>query len=162
MRKVLLVLSMVALTFSMNAQLNYNSWKSSSVIDDFGDPTGAFVKVLYGKGTFSNSVTSNSELIVRFTDWGDALTVAIFEYGRTPSASITYTSEYGIIRVKKEDGTVLKLKTFAPKSGGLYFSDDSYEAIMEVLGVSGVFKFQFRESDFGASGQSSYSFKLNN
>ena len=163
MRKAVLVLAMVALTFSMNAQLNYDKWQTVVTTDNFGDPTGDSVSRIFGKGVFSNSATSNSELIVKFVNWGDAMTLSLYEYGSAPGASISYKSAFGVINVKKDDGTIVKVKAFANKNGGLYFSDDDYTSLMEVInGDSSVLKIQFDERDFGLSGSSSYSFKLNN
>ena len=163
MKKVVLVLTMVALTFSMNAQLNYDKWQIVVTTDDFGDPTGDSVIRIFGKGVFSNSATSNAELIVKFVNWGDAMTLDLYEYGRTPGASISYKSAFGVINIKEDDGTVVQVKAFANKNGGLYFSDNDYISLMEVInGGSSVLKIQFDERDFGLSGSSSYSFKINN
>jgi hypothetical protein len=163
MKKVLLVLAMIALTFSMNAQLNYDKWQVVVTTDEFGDPTGESVSRIFCKGVFSNSATSNSELIVKFVNWGDAMTLDLYEYGRTPGASLSYKSAFGMINIKKDDGTVVKVKAFANKDGGLYFSENNYTSLMEVInGDSTVLKIQFDERDFGLSGSSSYSFKLNN
>ena len=163
MKKVVLVLTMVALTFSMNAQLNYDKWESVITTDEFGDPTGDSISRIFGKGVFSNSATSNSELIVKLSDYGDALFLDIYEYGRTPSASLSYKSAFGVINIKKDDGTVVQVKAFAGKSGGLYFSKNNYTSLMELInGDSTVLKIQFDERDFGLSGSSSYSFKINN
>ena len=163
MKKALLVLAMVALTFSMNAQLNYDKWQVVVTTDDFGDPTGDSVIRIFGKGVFSNSATSNAELIVKFINWGDAMTLDLYEYGRTPGASISYKSAFGVVNIKEDDGTVVQVKAFANKNGGLYFSDNDYVSLMEVInGGSSVLKIQFDERDFGLSGSSSYSFKINN
>jgi len=163
MKKLVLLLGMVAFTFSMNAQLNYDKWETVVTTDNFGDPTGESVSRIFGKGVFSNSATSNSELIVKFVDWGDAMTLDLYEYGRTPGASVSYKSVFGVINIKQDDGTVVQVKAFANKNGGLYFSDDDYVSLMEVInGDSSVLKIQFDERDFGTSGSSSYSFKINN
>ena len=163
MRKIVLVFAMVALTFSMNAQLNYDKWQVVVTTDEFGDPTGDNVSRIFGKGVFSNSATSNSELIVKFVDWGDAMTLDLYEYGRTPGASLSYKSAFGEIKIKEDDGTVVKVNAFANKNGGLYFSDENYVALMKVINRgSSVLKIQFDERSFGLSGSSSYSFKINN
>ena len=163
MRKVLLVLSMVALTFSMNAQLNYDKWETVVTTDDFGDPTGESVSRIFGKGVFSNSAASNKELIVKFVDWGNSMTLSLYEYGKAPSASLSYKSALGTVNIKKDDGSVVKVGAFANKAGGLFFSEEDYVSLMKVInGESTILKIQFDEADFGLSGSSSYSFKLNN
>tara|TARA_R110002050_G_C8625720_1_gene487889 strand:- start:56 stop:601 length:546 start_codon:yes stop_codon:yes gene_type:complete len=147
MKKVILVLAMVALTFSMNAQLNYNQWETAHVTDEFGDRTGESVDRLFVKGKFNNSATYGSKLIVKLVDYGDSMILSLYEYGSSPEANIDYDSNYGFINIKRADGSVEKYSGFALKDGGIYFAKTS--ETMEEIQRSGTKGIKFYE-DFNA------------
>ena len=162
MKKVLSVLAMVALTFSMNAQLNYNQWETAHVTDEFGDRTGESVDRFFVKGKFNNSATYGSELIVKLVDYGDSMMLSLYEYGSAPAASIDYDSNFGFINVKRADGTIEKYDTFAPKSGGIYFSKEEYTAFSALInnGKSETIKVIINGDDLGGRSSTKYIFTL--
>jgi hypothetical protein len=162
MKKVLLVLGMVALTFSMNAQLNYNKWETAQTTDEFGDNTGESVDRFFVKGTFNNSATYGSELIVKLVDYGDSAMLSLYEYGSAPAASIDYSSNFGFINVKRADGTIEKYNTFAPKSGGIYFNKENYTAFSALInnGQNETVKVIINGDDLGGRSSTKYIFTL--
>ena len=162
MKKVLLVLAMIAFTFSMNAQLNYNQWETAHLTDEFGDETGETVDRFFVKGKFNNSATHGSELIVKLVDYGDSMMLSLYEYGSAPAASIDYDSNFGFINVKRADGTIEKYDTFAPESGGIYFSKEEYTAFSALInnGKNETIKVIINGDDLGGRSSTKYIFTL--
>ena len=160
MKKVLLVLAMIALTFSMNAQLD--KWETVEITDEFGDTTGESVDRFLTEGKFNNSATYGSKLIVKLVDYGDSMMLSLYEYGSAPAASIDYSSNFGFINVKRADGTIEKYDTFAPKSGGIYFSKEEYIVFSALInnGKSETIKVIINGDDLGGRSSTKYIFTL--
>ena len=133
MKKLILLMMVLAVT-TMTAQLNFDSWNSSDVVDDFGDNTGQTVDRLFASGTFSNSATADSRLTVKLVDYisDKILFLDFYEYNSAPGARLA-RSEYLYLHVKLENGSVIKLKGFASKGGGLVFSTKNYNKAKEIL-----------------------------
>lgn len=161
MKKFMLTMGLAAITAITTAQdLTFNTWGEVQVTDEFGDPTGESVSRAFFEGSFSNSATSNSSLIVKMVDYGDAIIMELYEYSRAPGARMCYDGCFGLISVKHENGEVKNYRAFAPKSGGLYFNDKTkfYELINN--GNNETLKLVIRESNFDDYGSSSYIFEI--
>lgn len=160
MKKFLLTAGLAVISAITFGQLTYNEWQETIIVDEFGDPTGETVSYALFEGTFSNSATTNSELIVKVIDYGEAILFELYEYGRTPGASMGYSSEWGQISVKRADGNVESYRAFAPDSGGLYFrsKDDFYDMFRS--SSEEVVKVIIKESSFSQYGSSVYVFTL--
>jgi len=159
--KNLLIFAALFFSFTLSAQLSYDAWEKVETTDDFGDKTGDSVLRTFSEGTFSNSATAGSELIVKVSDYGDSAFMTLYEYGSTP-ARLSLKSAFGKIKVKLPNGEVVSFNTFSPKSGGLLFSKDDYTELFKYLkdGTGGVLKFVINESAFSDYGSAKYSFSL--
>ncbi len=155
MKKLLVVLAVALLSSTVSGQLNYDAWNEVKTVDEFGDVTGGVMSRIFCKGVFSNSATSKSELTVKMVDNGSAISMDLFEYNRAPGAIIAY-SEFGKISIKQPSGDIVEVPTFAPKSGGLYFSQKDYPKLKKAL-VPGS-KIVVYEDEFSEYGSSKYVF----
>ena len=159
MKKLLLLF---VLPIFINAQsLSYDAWEKVETVDDFGDKTGEYVLRTFSNGSFSNSATVGSKLLVKYSDYGGSSILTLFEYERTP-AKIGTGSAFGSIKIKLTSGDVVSVDAFAPKSGGLFFSKESYIEISKYMrnGKGDVLRFVIKESDFSKYGNAKYSFSL--
>lgn len=160
MKKFIMTMAMAAFSVMGMAQLEYGKWETAEVTDEFGDPTGETVVSAFFEGTFSNSATTNSELTVRALDYGDALMLKFFEYSRTPEASMCHDGCFGEITVKRESGSVYTYEAFAPKSGGLFFSEKDKFLDMFRHNPGETIKVIVREDSFSDYGSSKYIFTI--
>lgn len=160
MKKVLFVMMLVAFSTAVQSQIVYNEWEATEVTDEFGDPTGDTVTSAFFEGTFSNSATSNSELAVRVIDYGEIVVLKLYEYKSTPDAQMCYDGCFGSITVKRASGAVETYRTYAPKSGGLYYDnkDDFMNLFRNNSGET--IKVVVREDSFSDYGSSKYTFTL--
>lgn len=161
MKKLFILFMVLFVSLSSFSQLTYDKWETINYVDEFGDETGESAIRLLCKGTFSNSATTNSDLIVKFIldKKSEYIAISLYEYGSSPEASMGYDSSFGNITVKLEDGTKKTFKTFAPKSGGLFFTKGSYNDFIKFLTTNSNFKVYIGKSDFENNG-SSYLFEV--
>jgi len=102
-------------------------WEIKYFVDDFGDPTNkGYIASDILSGTFSNSATSNSDLLAYFII-SDSSSVAIklFEYGS--NAVKAYSTDYYVIKVKNSFGTTYNMNGVIYKGGDRLHIDDSYK-----------------------------------
>ena len=161
MKQFILTLGLVAIAAIGWGQINYNKWEEVSITDEFGDLTGESVQRAWFEGVFSNSATSNSDLVVKIVDYGSALLLGFYEYARQPNASMGYESTFGDISVKRADGTVETYRAFAPDSGGLYFDSNDEFFDMFRMASGETVKIVVREKAFSDYGSAIYVFEIN-
>jgi hypothetical protein len=148
--------------FSLQAQLNYDYWETVNITDDFGDPTGETARVIFCNGNFSNSATSNNDdFIAKFVDYSSGgMVIQLFEYSKAPSASITYKTSQGLIRVKINSGDVMSYDNiYGLENGGLYIEKDN--DFLEMVRSSNYLKININQSDFSDYGNSVYNIIYN-
>jgi hypothetical protein len=160
MKQFILTLALAAICATGYSQLDYNEWEVVIITDDFGDPTGESCQRAFFQGVFSNSATSNSELVVKVIDYGSALLLELYEYARQPNASMGYQSTFGDISVKRADGTVETYRAFAPDSGGLYFDSNDEFFDMFRMASGETVKIVVREKAFSEYGSAVYVFEV--
>jgi hypothetical protein len=161
MKNLILSMCMVALSTMGFGQLNFDQWETVEIVDEFGDPTGDSVKRIFANGTFSNSATANSDLIAKVVDYGDAITIDLYEYSSPPSASMCYDGCFGSISIKRENGDVEKHEVYASDSGGLYISESRVDLLNLFRNTNGeTIKIVIYQSSFSKYGSSSYKFSV--
>ena len=162
MKKLLVIAIMLVGAFSLQAQLNYDYWETVNITDDFGDPTGETARVIFCNGNFSNSATSNNDdFIAKFVDYSSGgMVIQLFEYSKAPSASITYKTSQGLIRVKINSGDVMSYDNiYGLEKGGLYIEKDN--DFLEMVRSSNYLKININQSDFSDYGNSVYNIIYN-
>ena len=162
MKKILVISIMLVGAFSLQAQLNYDYWETVNITDDFGDPTGETARVIFCNGNFSNSATSNNDdFIAKFVDYSSGgMVIQLFEYSKAPSASITYKTSQGLIRVKINSGDVMSYDNiYGLENGGLYIEKDN--DFLEMVRSSNYLKININQSDFSDYGNSVYNIIYN-
>lgn len=80
-----------------------NSWKVKNYVDEFNDPTDEKYISYVGVGTFSNTATTDSTLVLSVL-YDGSLYVKLYEYGSSlVTNSYSHSVEYTVM-VKDEDG----------------------------------------------------------
>lgn len=162
MKKLLVISIMLVGAFSLQAQLNYDYWETVNITDDFGDPTGETARVIFCNGNFSNSATSNNDdFIAKFVDYSaGGMIIQLYEYSKPPSASITYKTSQGVIRVKINSGDIMSYDNiYGLENGGLYIEEDN--DFLEMVRSSNYLKININQSDFSDYGNSVYNIIYN-
>lgn len=102
---ILILIALIPLLSTSQVEIQYDEWINIETKDSFGDATGEKSLVFFTKGVFSNSATSNSELLVRITDFKKQFHLNLFEYGKAPAARLNGLSPS--IQIKTENGDVV-------------------------------------------------------
>lgn len=162
MKKLFLIIITIILSTTINAQkIEYDIWKETMTVDDFGDETGTSVLSNYSKGKFSNSATSNSNLIVQTADFGTSIVMYLIEYGTSPKAKLGDAGKSGVITVKRADKSIEHFKCEILENGGLYFENNYSDFILLVRNSNKEsIKILIKEKDFSEYGKSEYIFTL--
>lgn len=142
-------------------------WKISYYVDDFGRETESCF--IYGEtqGTFSNSATSNSKLVVsflidRYLDYNDEISdsvqIILFEYGS--NAVNNFYSEgkiYDIQVLEENDNVVYEEGWLGSKGDRIYvWGDKDQNSIINAIKNNDTLTFRIDEQD----GFSSYIFDV--
>lgn len=102
---ILILIALIPLLSTSQEGIPFNEWKNIETKDGFGDPTGEKSLVFFTKGVFSNSATSDSELLVRITEFKKTFHLNLFEYGKAPAARLNGLSPS--IQIKRENGNIV-------------------------------------------------------
>ena len=100
-------------------------WQTQSSKDEFGDYTGKTTDIMVFKGKFSNSATINSNAMIRFVKYNNAVSVGVLEYN---SSWASFCADWVRIMVKKADGSKYQqvYTTGVPTAYGTVGSDYKY------------------------------------
>lgn len=90
-------------------------WEIHNFSDEFGEETGGKYLSLTGKGTFSNSATTNSELSVIMFVTQDAVSFKFLEYG----SQLVKGEEYFTMRIKNSKGNIQEIRLFNDEDGNI-------------------------------------------
>lgn len=112
------------------------AWELKCYSDSFGEETNDKYIVLMGKGVFSNSATSNSELQVVFFIDEESFSFRLFEYSSSP---VKDDDAAYVTRVKDSEGNVHDFRLYnIGKSGQIGTNDkEMYDEIVEILNKGG-------------------------
>ena len=118
---------------------NNNSWGKVAVVDDFGDATGQSVISTVVSGTFSNTATTGSDLLVVAyiifdeSDYYYNLSFKLLEYNDTPATYLSSDSKELKIKV----GSINRVYEYdllgQEPNGYVYVGDSSGEDIIKYL-----------------------------
>lgn len=135
-------------------------WSVNYYVDNFNQPTDEWYISTgdYFTGTFSNSATTNSKLLVQAAvDYDDQSGVRVafflYEYGRTlvKNSSSQYVDEYNIT-MRTEDGADQQLTGTLYCGGDRLFIDDSYvDQVLAALQGEGTISFYIEMADRATS-----------
>jgi hypothetical protein len=102
---ILILITLIPLLSTSQDDIQFDQWINIETKDSFGDDTNEKSLMFFTKGVFSNSATSNSELLVRITDFKKQFHINLFEYGKPPAARLNGLSP--LIQIKNENGEVI-------------------------------------------------------
>jgi len=101
-----------------------NKWHDSEIKDDFEDPTGEKMQLFNTEGTYSNEDVFDDKLNITIRNEDNI--VLIFIYDEKWNSLINVNQiEYGIINIKKADGTKLTSDFFYNPEGFIEVEGDS-------------------------------------
>lgn len=131
--------------------VTFGSWSMGNYVDEFNQSTSEnFVtNANYFTGTFSNSATTDSQLLVQVLVDAEDITIFLYEYGRNlvKNSSSYYVDEYDIT-MKTADGTKHSLTGTIYCGGDRLFIDEEYEDIvLEALSSGQKVSFYIVQSD---------------
>ena len=161
MKKVILSLvAVVAIALTSFGQSQ--AWENKTYVDEFGDPTADKFSRVIVEGTFSNSATISSELLVSIkmstSEGAIAVSLDFYEYG---SSKANFSSEFGVLLIKGDAGDVHKLRVYQGKSGYIYFGADEVttKQFIELLSTNNSLKCSYTEvTEYGTP--SKYRFSI--
>lgn len=129
---------------------NMGMWEVAYYVDEFKLPTDE--KYIRNKetieGTFSNSATTNSQLLVRFLIDKDDLAIMLYEYGRNQVKN-AYSSDrqYYNVTMMDTDGTRHTLQGYIFAGGDrIFFSESDEKTILNALLQNGTVRFALTET----------------
>lgn len=145
------------------SQIDFGVWEKSPINDKFGDPTGNYVIRCFVQGTFSNTATIGSDLIVKVVLWPDGDgTIELYEYGRSPATICRGCT--GLISVKMPDGSEEYVPVLSGSTGTLILNGkrSKQKALIEALQrQTGEVRVNIKGSQFYQSyDRSTYNFKI--
>lgn len=134
-----------------------NNWKVSNHVDSFNEETDKqYIKLGPVKGTFTNSITTNSSLTAVIEADADRIYIKLFEYGGNLPAELKGNV---VFRVKEKEGEEYEIKTYNgyTHSKTLNTSDSLFRAI---LSRGGELKFSANFKQYG--NETNYNFVVPN
>lgn len=120
-------------------------------MDEFNEPTsdGYVYNYNYFSGTFSNSATTDSHLLVMMLADREDISIFLYEYGKNlvKNSSSRYVEEYDIT-MKTEDGAKYNLTGTIYCGDDRIFIDESCEStVLDALKSGGKVSFYIVQSD---------------
>lgn len=126
-------------------------WQIKNYVDEFGDETYRKYINLVGTGSFSNSATTNSDLIYSFIyDHSDKIQIKLFEYGNNlVNNSFSDDEQYRVL-VKDSDGVKYEYIGYMAGSGGDRVQIKSYE-LLDLMRKNQTLKFYLENTHYTTS-----------
>lgn len=136
-------------------------WSVSYYVDDFNQATSDWyiVNKSYLEGTFSNSATTNSQLLAEVVVdslQGGRISFFLYEYGsyQVKNNSSSLTDEYSIT-MRTQDGTDYAMTGFmAPGSDRIFIDTDYVSQVIDAMKKPGIVSFYVKEVSAYTSGTS--------
>ncbi len=136
----------------------FGAWKPLAFVDEFLEPTDeGYVLTKVKDGSFSNSVTTNSELSVdlylqTYDDGKVAVNINLYEYGWSQVHS-WYDMEEFDVSIRCANGDTLEATAYLPEDSKtlLILDDDGGSAIKDVLSAGGKVSFRIVSQKSGDS-----------
>lgn len=160
MKKIIsLVLMVVLLLPAASLADSGNLWQIGHYVDEFNEVTGEEFAYIDLTGTFSNSATTNSELVVRIiVDFND-VEFYLLEYGNYKLTSLFNDPTY-TIRIKDGSDILHTFTGILSKSTSRIILDTQYrDEMLDVLNAGGKIRFAITDDN---SSSTKYNFVINN
>ena len=134
---------------------NFGKWTVKTSVDEFGDPTSDqyVTNINYFEGTFSNSATTDSKLLVYFVARKDGIGFGLYEYGsHLVKNSYSRSTKYNIT-IKTPDGEKVRMVGSMYSGGSLIVMGNvlsnkaNMERAIEILSGTGSISFYVEEAD---------------
>jgi hypothetical protein len=113
MKRLFILFAFCFLIQSVKAQ-----WQKTELKDEFGDKTGKFRATVATQGTFSNSATRESDLIVKMLVAKDGLKGGLifylYEYDLNNPAVTTSMDGRIVLKMKPQNGEVVEIRNVSP------------------------------------------------
>lgn len=120
---------------------NFGTWELGEFVDEFKQPTGEKYISTQVNGTFSNSATSNSNLIAILQVTSEDVAIMLWEYG-SYSVKCSYKWDEYDITMKDGNGNKYYLDgTMYSGSARIYFDDSDKNTVIGALKRTGSVSF---------------------
>lgn len=129
-------------------------WEKRAYVDNFGEPTEDKYIFLSGKGKFSNSVATGSEMSVFLYIDNESVTMKFVEY----DSYVVKEDEYFLFTVKDEDGDNYVWRVYNYSSGNMRFSGEALTDFLKIADKEG--KVRIMAENLGRYSSSRYVFTL--
>ncbi len=130
---------------------NFSAWEIGEYTDEFNQPTGKKYIVTESYGTFSNSATTNSELLAALQIDNDDIRIMLWEYGSNLVKGIFDYEKYNIT-ILTENG-VKHYFTGTIYEGGtrIYFKSTDRNTIFNLLQSNTALKLYLESTKYSVS-----------
>ena len=135
MKKIISVILLIMLlagqctTVFAETAIDTGIWEKRAYVDDFGDPTDEYYYTAEVKGTFSNSATTNSDLIGKIiidrSNEDASVAIMLYEYGEYQVKNPYSTGRQYEVKIKDTYGTVSTYEGYM-YSDRLFIYDSEY------------------------------------
>lgn len=108
MKAIRTITALLIMIIAFNAKAQdyiINNWEHTTLVDDFGDPSGDTAYTANFRGKFNNSATFQSEASIVIQQYDKFIAMYIYEY-RSRLVPLAYESNLGQIRVKRASGYI--------------------------------------------------------
>lgn len=126
-------------------------WEIAYYVDEFRMPTDeAYIRnAEMIVGTFSNSATTNSELLVRFIVDADSLAIILYEYGssQVKNSYSSKSQDYDVTMMDANGKKHFLTGYIFSDSDRIYFLSGDEEIVLNALKENGTIRFAITESD---------------
>ena len=151
----------ISSSLNLLAQQTFDKWENVELKDKFGDKTGEVIKSILVKGKFSNTATTDSDLIVKISDYGKHIKFSFYEYNKPPEATIVSKTRIGRIYIKRANGEEETHRGYAMSYGGVYLNKKRNKLTKLIRNGNGeIIKVFIWAREFSIYGKSTYSFSL--
>lgn len=157
MKKFLFLVIVFPLIASSQEVLN--EWQVVDIQDKFGDPTGKTYNRYFAEGTFSNSATSGSPLLVKISHLPDEAVLLGFHENKRSAFERFPENGKGVISIKRESGETYEFEGNS-YSMGIYFEPKSPFYKLVTQEEDELLKIFVRTKDFNGSEFTHYLFEM--
>ena len=126
---------------------NFGAWELGEFVDEFKQPTGEKYISTQVSGTFSNSATTNSNLIAILQVTSEDVAIMLWEYG-SHSVKCSYKwDEYSITMMDANGNKYYLNGTMYSGSSRIYFEESDESTVINALNQTGSVSFYIVLSD---------------
>ena len=135
-----------------NVDIEYNAWELGEFTDEFKKPTGEkYVVTTAYDGTFSNSATTNSDLIAAVQVTDVEIAIMLWEYGNHLVKGTFDYEDYSITVLDQDNQKHYLSGTIYQGGNRIYVDSKDRYALLQLLRQDGEISFYLESSKYSTS-----------